>query len=103
MARKSKSIAHSESKSPSPSPPTSPSHSKSPIFKREVEKKTRTAENLNISENSSLEPPEVHSLIHKLQGFSVSQEQTKLFQGSVTSQYIPSQPLTRLQSEKLGI
>jgi len=105
MVSKSKSIGHSKSKTPSPSPPTSPSHSKSHILKGEVEKKntTPTKETLNTPDNSSLEPPEVQSLIHKLQGFLISQEEFELFQGSVTSQYIPSQPLTRAKSEKLGI
>ena len=76
MVRKSKSICHSKSRTPSPSPLTSPSHSKSLIFKQEVEKEnTRpTIENLNTPDNSSLEPPEVQTLIHKLQGFSISQE-----------------------------
>lgn len=87
---------HSESKSPSTSPPTSPSHFESLISKREVEKTTTTAENLNILDKSTLEPPEVLSLIHKLQGFSISPRKYELSQGSVTSQYIPSHPLTRL-------
>ena len=80
MASKSKSIGHSKSKTPSPSPPTSPLYSKSPISKREVEKKnkTPTTETPKIPYNSSLEPPKVQSLIHKLQGFSISQEESEL-------------------------
>ena len=91
MVRKTKSIAHYKSKTPSPSPPTSRSHSESPIFKQEVEKTTPTAENLNTPDNCSLEPHKVQSLIHKLQGFSISQEQSELSQGSVTSHLTPSQ------------
>jgi len=102
MVRKSKSTDHYEIKSPSKYPSTSPSHSKSPISKREVQK-TTTAENLNLSEKSTLKSPEVQCLIHTLQGFSISPQKYELSQGSVTSQYIPSHPLTRLQSEKLGI
>lgn len=49
------------------------------------------------------EAPEVQSLIHKLQGISISQEESELSQRSVTSQYIPSQPLTREKSENIGI
>ena len=73
---KSKSSSHSKSKIPSPSPPTFPSHSKALIPNREVEKNntTPTAEILNTPDNSSPKPPEVQYLIHKLQGFSISQE-----------------------------
>jgi len=61
MASKYKSTSHSKSKTPSPPLPTSPSHSKSPIHKREVEKNntTPTAKILNTLDNSSPEPPEV--------------------------------------------
>jgi len=104
-ASKSKSTGHSNSNTPSPSPPTSRSHSKSPIPKRKVENKNPepTTEILNKLESSSSEPPELQSLIHRLQGISISQEESELSQGSVTSQYIPSQLLTRAQNEKLGI
>jgi len=105
MESKSKSTGHSKSKNPTPSPRTSRSHSKSAIPKRKVEKKNTepTSEILNKPKSSSSKPHEVQSLILKLQGISISQEESELSQGSVTSQYIPSQPLTRAQSEKLGI
>ena len=96
MVSKSKSTGHSKSKTPSPSPPTSPSHSKSPIPRREVKMNntTPTAKILNTLDNSSLKPPEVQSLIHKLQGFSISQQESELSHGSVTSKYknIPTYP-----------
>ena len=85
MASKYKSKNHSKSKLPSTSPPTSPSHSESLNLKREVEKITTTATNLNISDRSTIEPPEVESLIHKLQGFSISPQKSKLSQDNVTS------------------
>jgi len=103
MASKSKSKYHSESKFPSTSPPTSPSHLESLNLEREVDKTIATTTNPNISEKSTIEPPEVESLIHKLQGFSISPRKSEISQGSVTSQYNPSHPLTRLQSEKFGI
>ena len=67
MASKSKSKYHSESKSPSPSPPTSPSHSEILNLESEVTGSIAAATNPNISEQSTIEPPEVESLIHKLQ------------------------------------
>ena len=103
MASKSKSKYHSESKSPSPSPPTSPSHIEFLNLEPEVERTTTTATNPDFSEESAIEPPEVESLIHKLQRFSISPQRSDKSQGSVTSQYNPAHPLTRLQSEKLGI
>lgn len=103
MASKSKSKYHSESKSPSPSPPTSPSHLESLNPEREVDRTIATATNPNISEKSTIEPPELESLIHKLQRFSISPQKSEKSQGSVTSQYNPSHPLIRLQSEKFGI
>jgi len=42
-------------------------------------------------------------LIHKLQRFSISPQRSDKSQGSVTSQYNPAHPLTRLKSEKFGI
>src|ERR1700733_13469227 len=93
MASKSKPIAHSESKSPSKSPPTSPLHSQSPISKREFEKTTTTAEPQNISDKSTLEPPEVQYLIHKLQGFSISPKKSEvLLSPKLALPYIPFQP-----------
>ena len=103
MARKSKSKYHSESKFPSPSPPTSPSHLESLNLEQEVERTTTTATNPDISEKYTIEPPEVESLIHKLQRFSISPQTSNKSQGSVTSQYNPTHPLTRLKSEKFGI
>lgn len=103
MASKSKSKNHSKSKSPSTSPLTSPSHSKYLNPKREVGKTTTTTTNTNISDKTTIEPLEVESLIHKLQGFSISLQKYKISQGSVTLQYNPSHPLTRLQRENFGI
>ena len=96
MASKSKSKYHSESKSPSTSPPTSPSHFESLNIEREADKTTTIAINLNISEKSTIEPPKVESLIHKLKGLSISPQKSEISQGSVTSQYNPSHPLTKL-------
>ena len=103
MTSKSKSKYHSEIKSPSPSPSTSPSHSEILNLEPEVERRIDTATNPEFSEESTIEPPEVESLIHKLQLFSISPQRSDKSQGSVTSQYNPAHPLTRLQSEKLGI
>jgi len=66
MARKSKSKYHPESKSPSPSPPTSPLHLESLNLELEVTGAIAAATNLDISEQSTIEPPKVESLIHKL-------------------------------------
>ena len=63
MASKVRSKTHSESILPLTSPPTSPLHYESLNFKREVEKTTTTATNPNISDKSTIEPPEVQSLI----------------------------------------
>lgn len=103
MASKSKLTCHSKSKTPSPSPPTSRLYSKSPNSKREVVKTTTelTAKIPKKPNHScSTEAPEVQSLIHKLQGISISQEESELSQDSVTSQFTPSQQLTRAQREK---
>ena len=103
MDSKSKSKYHSESKSPSPSSQTSPSHIEFLNLEPEVERTTATATNLDFSEESAIEPLAVESLIHKLQRFSISPQRSDKSQGSVTSQYNPAHPLTRLQSENLGI
>ena len=103
MASKSKSKYHSESKSPSPSPLTSPLHLESLNLAPEVERTIATATNPDISEQSTIEPPEVESLIHKLKQFSISPQNSDKSQGSVTSQYNPGHPLTRLKSEKFGV
>ena len=78
-------------------------HSGTPVFKREEEESTTTAQSHHTPDRLSPESPEVQSLIHKLQGFSISPQKSEVSQGSVTLQFIPSHPLTRLQSEKLGI
>jgi len=104
MAIKSTSSRHSKSKNPSPSPSTSRSHSKSSISKPKVEKKNteHITEIPNKPDHSSSDPHELQTLIHKLQGISISQEESELSQG-VTSHFTPSQRMTRAQSEKLGI
>ena len=93
MECKSTSSCHSKSKTPSPSSSTSHLHSKSPIFELEVEKKNKEhiTEIPRKPDHSSLEPPELQNLIHKLQGISISQEEFDLSQGSVTSHQTPSQ------------
>ena len=96
MASKYKSKYHSECKLPSPSPLTSPLHLESLNLEREVDKTTTTTKNPNISEKSTIEPPEVETLIHKLQRFSISPQNSEKSQDSVTSQYNPYHPLTRL-------
>ena len=103
MASKYKSKYHSESKSPSPSPSTSPSHLESLNLEQEVKRTKTTATNPDISDKSTNEPPEVESLIHKLQRFSISPQKSDKSQGTVTSQYNPAHPLTRLKSEKFGV
>ena len=67
MASKSKSKYHSESKSPSPSPPTSPSHLEYVNPELEVAGAKTAATNPDILEQSTIEPPEFESLIHKIQ------------------------------------
>eukprot|EP00253_Pinus_taeda_P021418 PITA_21418 len=105
MESKSTSSCHSKSKNPSPSPSTSRSHSKSSISELEVEKKNteHNTEIPNKPDHSSSYPPELQTLIHKLQGIYISQEESELSQGSVTSHLTPSQRLNRAQSENLGI
>lgn len=72
MVSQPKPTTHSESKSPSTSPLTSPLHAGTPVFKREEEESTTTAQPQPILDILSCESPEVQSLIHKLQGFSIS-------------------------------
>lgn len=96
MVSKPKSTTHSESKSPSTSPPTSPLQVRTPVSKQEVEETTTTTQAQNIPDKLTLESPEVQSLIHKFQGFSISPQKSEVSQGSVTSQFIPSHPLTRI-------
>ena len=103
MASRSKSTNHSKSNSPSKSSSPSQSHAGSPAHDQEKEESTTTAHTHHISEHLSLESPEVQSLIHKLQSFSISPQKSEVSQSSVTSQLNLSHPLTRLQSEKLGI
>ena len=67
MESKSKSKYHSENKSPSTSLSTSPLHLEILNLEPEVERRTDTATNPEFSEESAIEPPEVESLIHKLQ------------------------------------
>ena len=102
MASKSKSTGHSKSNSPlSPSSISSSSQ----ISREEIEKNinTPTTKASYLLDNQPFESPEVQALIQKLQGFSLSLEEYELSEGSVTSQYIPPKPLTRSQSENLGI
>jgi len=84
-------------------PPTSPLHLESLNAESEVAGATATATNPDISEQSTIEPPEVEYLIHKLHGFSISPKKSDKSQGSVTSQYNPAHPLTRLKSEKFAV
>ena len=100
MASKSNSEYHSESKSPSSSPPTSPLHLNPEL---EVVRVSTATTHPDISEQSTIELPEVKSLIHKLQRFSISPQRSDKSQGSVTSQYNPAHPLTRIKSEKVGV
>jgi hypothetical protein len=83
---------HSESKSPSTSPRTSQLHAGTPVFKREEEESTTTAQTHHTPERLSPESPEVQSLIHKLQGFSISPQKSEVSQGSETSQFNPTSP-----------
>lgn len=103
MASKSKSIDHSQSKSPSTSPRTSSLHSETPVSKQEEEESTTIGQSHHTSERLSPESPEVHSLIQKLKGFSISPQKFEVPQGSETWQFNLPHPLTRLQSGKLGI
>ena len=100
MAPKSKSKYHSESKSPSATPPTS-SVSLNP--ESEVAPVLTAVTHPNISDQFTIEPPEFQTLIHKLQGFSIFTLGSDKSQSSVTSQYNPAHPLTRLKSEKFDI
>ena len=84
MENKSKSTGHSKSNSPSSPSPISYT---SQIFREEIEKNinTPTTKALDLSDNQPPESPEVQALIHKLQGFSLSLEESELSKGSVTS------------------
>jgi len=59
MARKSKPITHFESKSPSTSPRTSWLPAGTPVFKREEEELTTTAQTHHTSKRLDTESPEV--------------------------------------------
>src|SRR3984885_9792290 len=103
MASKSNIASHSKSNSPSESPIHSRSRAGSPTRNQEEQGLTTTAYTHQPSEQLSLESPEVQSLIHQLQTFSISPQKSELSQSSTTSQFNLSHPLTRLQSGKLGI
>lgn len=103
MASKPKPTSHSKTISPSNSPSHSRSHVGSPTRNQEEQESTTTAHTHHPSEQLSLESPEVQSLIHKLQTFSISPQISEVSQSSATSQFHLSHPLTRLQSGKLGI
>ena len=102
-----KSKGHLTSHSPSKSPPTSRSHSKSPTPRPQVVTKSPST-HPNTNDQPPLQKlPEVHTLIDKLEGISISQEKTQhselLYEGSVSS-YLPTPHiLTRYQSDKFGI
>ena len=102
MASKSLSTGHSESKTPSS---TSSISSEIQNPREEIAKNihTPTTKISKYSDKKSPESPEVQDLIHKLKGFSLSLEESEISEGSVSSKFVPSKPLTRLQSEKLGI
>ena len=101
MEDKSKSESHSKSTSPS-SPSIS---STSQITREEIEKsiQTLTTKVSKQSNNPTPESPKFEALTHKLQGFSLSLEESELSGGSVTSQFFSFKPLSRSQSEKIGI
>ena len=101
MADKSKSESHSKSATLS-SPSIS---STSQITREEIDKsiQTPTTKFSDQSDNLPPESPEVEALVHKLQGFSLSLEESEISKGSVSSQFFSSRPLTRSQSEKIGI
>ncbi len=85
MESNSKSKYHYESKSPSPSPPTFPLRLESLNPQSEVVGSIAAAINPDILEKSIFEPPEVESLIHKLQLFPISPLRFDKSQGNVTS------------------
>ena len=103
MEHKCKPISHSKSISPSESPRPSHLHTGSPVSKQGERESTTTAQTHHTLEQLSLESPEVQSLIHKLQSFSISPQKSEVSQSSTTSQFNLTHPLTRLQSGKLGI
>ena len=103
MASRSNPTNHSKSNSPSKPSSPSQSHAGLPAHDQRKEESTTTAHTHNISEQLSLESPEVQSLIQKLQTFSISPQKSEISESSATSQLNLTHPLTRLQSEKLGI
>lgn len=50
-----------------------------------------------------IETLEVQYLIHKIEGISLSQEESELSQANISSYFLSSQRLTRLHSEKFGL
>ena len=102
MVSKSLYTCHSERKKPSSNSSIS---SELPNPREEIEKniQTPTTRVLKHSDNQPPESPEVQDLIHKLKGFSLSADEFEISEGSVTSKFVSSKPLTRLQSEILGI
>ena len=102
MASKSLSTSHSESKTPSLTSSIS-SEIQNPREEIAENIQTPTTKISKHSDKQQPESPEVQDLIHKLKGFSLSLEESEISEGSVTSKFVSSKPLTRLQSEKLGI
>ena len=100
MAHNSKPKYHSKSKSPSPTSPTSPIRLNSEL---EVARTSTASIHTDTSEQLIVDPPEVQTLICKLQGFSICNQKSDKSKGSLTLQYNPAHPLTRLKSEKFGI
>ena len=100
MAHNSKSKYHSERKSPSPTSPTSPVRL---ISELEVARTSTAAIHTDTSDQLIIDPPEVQTLIRKLQGFSIFTQKCDKSKGNLTSQYNPAHPLTRLKSEKFGV
>ena len=78
MASKPKSASHSKSNSPSESPRYSQPHAGSLVYNQEEEESTTTAHTHHTPEQLSLESPEVQSLIHKLQSFSISPQKSEV-------------------------
>jgi len=102
MASEYLSTGHSESKTPSLTSSIS-SELQNPIEGIEKNIQTPTTKISKQSDNQTPESPEVQDLIHKLKGFSLSLDESEISEGSVSSKFVSSKPLTRLQSEKLGI
>ena len=102
MESKSLPTSHSESKTPSLTSSIS-SKLQNPIERIEKNIQTPTTKISKQSDNKNHESPKVKYLIHKLKRFSLSLEESEISEGSVSSKFVPSKPLTRLQIEKLGI